>query len=275
MDKVLFIDGMNLIWRACIKFGATIDQEVDDSIVFAFNFFRNLRPLIEMFSPDKCFFVLEGRPQFRYELYADYKANRIIKLASKKETNDKFLKTKDIVINLMQYLPITICRASNYEADDVIGTLTENMKDENLSVITGDSDYIQLLQRGYNNIRVYNPIKKVDMVAPDYLFNAFKTLTGDKSDNIKRLVSDKKALAYCNDPELLKKFMELEENRASVSINKQLVEFADVPLNEIIFNEGIRDFNKLKSEFAEMKFETIINPSSWKKYVDTFDCLKY
>jgi 5'-3' exonuclease len=228
-----------------------------------------------MFSPDKCFFVLEGRPQFRYDLYSDYKANRIIKLASKQETVDKFLKTKDIVVALMQHLPITICRASNYEADDTVGSLCDNMKDESLSVITSDSDYIQLLQRGYKNIRVYNPIKKVDMVAPDYFFNAFKSLTGDKSDSIKRLVSDKKALSFCNDPALLKKFMEIEENRAAVSINKQLVEFADVPLNEIIFNEGIRSFNKLKSEFAKMKFETIINPTSWKKYVDTFDCLKY
>jgi hypothetical protein len=38
MDKVLFIDGHNAIYRACIKFGAPIansaDQEVDDSIIF-------------------------------------------------------------------------------------------------------------------------------------------------------------------------------------------------------------------------------------------------
>lgn len=274
MDKVLFIDGHNAIWRACIKFGATpVDQ--DDSIIFTFNFFRNLRPLIEDFAPDKCFFVLEGHPQFRYDLFADYKANRIIKQAAKKETNDKFLAAKDIIIPLLNYLPITLARAANYEADDVVATLCENMKTEDITVLSNDSDYIQLLQRGYPNIRIFNPIKKVDMEAPPYPYVAWKCLAGDKSDNIPSCLKPKKALEAATTPEVFKKFMEVEENRANFSVNRQLIEFRSVPEDEISLIEGARNFDLLKTEFSKMKFESIINDKSWEKYCKTFDCIKY
>lgn len=277
MDKILLIDGHNALWRACVKFGKVKADETSepDEVIFAFNFFRNLRPLIEDLSPDKCFFVLEGHPQFRYDLYADYKATRMLKQASKQETNTRFFKMRDIVLPLLQYLPITICRAANYEADDVIATLCDNMKDESLTILSNDSDYIQLLQRGYKNIRIYNPIKKMDMEAPSYPYVAWKCLNGDKSDNIPKLLSPKKAIDTVTNPDLFKKFMEVEENRANFNVNRQLIEFRSVPEEEINMVDGVSNFDKLKLAFSELKFESIINENSWKKYVNTFNCIKF
>jgi 5'-3' exonuclease len=276
MDKILFIDGHNQMWRACVKFGA-VQPDVPDEVIFAFNFFRNLRPLIEDAAPDKVFFVLEGHPQFRYDLFADYKANRIVKQASdkSKKTTETFFKTRDIILPLLQHLPVTMCRAADYEADDVVATLCENMKDEDLTVISNDSDYIQLLQRGYANIRIYNPIKKACMEAPGYPYVAWKCLNGDKSDNIPALLKPKKALETVNSAELFQKFMDIEENRANFSVNRQLIEFRSIPLEEINMQEGIRNFDALKAAFSEMKFESIINEKSWQKYCSTFDCIKY
>lgn len=242
---------------------------------FVFNFFRNLRPIVEQFEPDKCFFVLEGHPQFRYDLYADYKANRIIKQASKQEQRDKFDEVRDIIVDLIQHLPITVAMAAKYECDDVIGTLCENMKDEELTVMSNDSDYIQLLQRGYPTIQIYNPIKKVFMEAPAYPYVAWKCLAGDKSDNIKSLLKPKKALDASTNPELLKKFMEIEENRANFSINRQLIEFRPIPEEEIVIQEGVRNFDYLRSQLSNMKFESMVNDKSWNKYCKTFDCIKY
>lgn len=274
MDKILFIDAHNSMWRACVKFG-TVQPDVPDEVIFTYNFFRNLRPLIEDFAPDKCFFVLEGHPQFRYDLFADYKANRIIKQASKKETTERFLKTKDIIVPLMQHLPITTVRAANYEADDVVGTLCENMKDEELTILSNDSDYIQLLQRGYQNIGIWNPIKKNFMEAPPYPYVAWKCLNGDKSDNIPALLKPKKALETVINPTLFDQFMSVEENRANFQVNRDLIEFRAVPEEEITFKEGVRNFDALKQAFAEMKFETIINDKSWERFCKTFDCIKY
>lgn len=310
MDKILLIDAYNAFWRATVSFGPPRSHDIcegyDSNCVnpkhmnephcycgspwhvaeqfcygekysFIFNFFRNLRPQIEDGSPDKCFIVLEGFPQFRYDLYSDYKANRrLVKQASaKQEVMDKFQASKDEIIRLLQYLPITVVRSEHYEADDLVGTLCENMKEEDLTIITADADYIQLLQRGYKHITIYNPIKKAVMEAPEYPFIAYRTLVGDKSDNIPRIVSDKKALKFMSDPFAFAEFMKIEENRAKVSINKKLVQFAEVPEEEIIFQEGSRNFDLLKQKFAKMKFESIVNDKSWEKYTSTFDCLKY
>lgn len=301
MDKVLLIDAHNAMWRASIGFGPKKEapppvsggddgwemrgepapppdpekEKRTEEYVLIFNFFRNLRPIIELFSPDKCFFVLEGHPQFRYDLFADYKANRIIKQASSKDKLDSFLKNKDEIVKILQHFPVTMARAANYEADDVIATLCDNMRDEELTILSNDSDYIQLLQRGYPNCRIYNPIKKTFMEAPPYPYVGWKCLNGDKSDNIPALLKPKKALDTINSPELFQKFMDVEENRANFSVNRQLIEFRSVPMEEISLQEGIRNFDIVKQEFARMDFQSIINDKSWEKYTKTFDCLRY
>lgn len=297
MDKVLLIDFNNAVWRASIGFAPKKPvvappkddwemyggdeptpepkKEVDDSIIIIFNFFRNLRPLIEQFSPDKCFAVLEGHPQFRYNLFSDYKANRIIKSASQQELRDKFNAAHPEIVRLLQYLPITLAYAANYEADDTIGALCDNMKDEKLTVLTNDSDYIQLLQRGYKDITIYNPIKKETMVAPEYPYVAWKCLAGDKADNIPSLLKPKKVMEAVNDPVIFKKFMDIEENRANFNVNRQLIEFHSIPEEEIVLQEGVRNFEELKKEFAKLEFQSIINEKSWEKYTKTFDCLRY
>jgi len=309
MDKILLIDAHNAIWRASVGFGPKQNHQVcvgtcnhklaaegkshctcgqewnlddhrcfsqaNEDYVIIYNFFRNLRPIIEQFEPEKCFFVLEGHPQFRYDLFADYKANRLVKQASKKDTMDKFHRSKREIVRLMQYLPITTARAANYECDDVIATFCEDMQSEDLTVLSNDSDYIQLLQRGYPNIKIYNPIKKEFMENPAYPYVAWKCLNGDKSDNIPPILKPKKALDTINSPELFAKFLEVEENRANFNVNRQLIEFRSVPVEEIEIKEGIKDFLTLKQEFATMKFESIINDKSWDKFYKTFDCLKY
>lgn len=113
------------------------------------------------------------------------------------------------------------------------------------------------------------------MEAPAYPYVAWKCLNGDKSDNIPALLKPKKALDAVNNPEAFKKFLEIEENRANFNINRQLIEFRSVPLEEINIREGIRNFEILKQEFIKMQFESIVNDNSWTKFKKTFDCLKY
>jgi 5'-3' exonuclease len=297
MDKILLIDGHNALHRANTTFtfkkhtnqvadefkcecgGEWIDgkcsEEPNPEFIPIYNFFRNLRPIIELFAPEKCFFVLEGHPQFRFDLFAGYKASRFVKYASKKEELNKFFKYKDRVVDLLKYLPITICRAEKYECDDVIGALSENLKDEDLVILSNDSDFIQILQRGYKHCRIYNPIKKTFMEPPAYHYIGWKSLNGDKSDDIPSLLTPKKALDAISSPEKLKKFLSLEENRANFNINRQLIEFLPVPEEDIEFREGQSEFDKLKEEFVQMKFETITNDKSWERYKNTFNCIKY
>src|ERR1700682_6063852 len=101
MDKVLLIDGFNFIWRADIKFKSFNSKNTTYKYTTVYNFFRNLRALIEEFDPDKVFFVLEGKSNFRYSLFSDYKANRkIIKTSSSESATNTFIEQRDRIIEL-------------------------------------------------------------------------------------------------------------------------------------------------------------------------------
>ena len=273
-DTVMLIDGMNMLWRANMSWGKD-KQDEKSQYVMIYNFFRNLRPLIEKFSPHKVFFVMEGYPKHRYEIYADYKANRIIKTAQKQEQHDQFHLNKKEVVRLLKYLPITVCRAADYEADDVIATLAENLKEENVIIVSNDTDYIQLLQKGYSNIKIYNPIKKVFVEAPDYFYLPWKCLRGDPSDHISGFMSDAKAEKMVRNPNLLQQWMSIEENRANFAINKKLIEFAHVPEEDITIEDGKTNFSSLREEFIKMDFQSLIKQDTWEKFCFTFNCIKF
>lgn len=270
MDRILFIDYYNFLHRACVKFEAS---NIPDEEIFTFNFFRNLRPIVEKFNPDKCFFALEGHPQFRYNLFAEYKANRIIKNASKLNRNESVAKTSSIVIDILKLFPVSIAKAKDFEADDLIASLCDNLKNEDITIISNDSDYIQLLQKKYNKIQIYDPIKKEFQKNTTYPYVVWKSLAGDVSDNIPQIVSDSKAKELSSNPRKLLKFFENDENRTNFNLNRNLIEFRMIPLDEIAIMDGTANFIEIKKRFEKLQFKSILK--NWDKYVNTFNCLKY
>ncbi len=281
------IDGYNAMWRATHTMDFSkktpadpnaepvIKEDKPDYLII-FNFFRNLRPIIELFSPDKCFFVLDGHSDSRYALYPEYKANRIVKYGAKQELMTRFNTQKSEIVRLLKLLPISTISAKAYEADDVIATLCQDLKDDEITVLSNDSDFIQLLQRpDLKNLKIYNPIKKVFMEAPKYHYVGWKSLAGDTSDNIEGLVGKKKAETLIGSPEKLAKFLELEENRANFNRNKLLIELQSVPFDDLVVDEGVANWDALKVEFNRMEFASITNDKSWAKYTSTFSCIKF
>ena len=282
MDKVLLIDGHNFLWRANVGFKSPLKvvnpnaTTPSDEFIIIFNFFRNLRPVIEQFSPNKCFFVLEGHPKFRYDIFPEYKANRrIVKTGAQQESKDRLYEHKDVIFSLLKHLPITLAKAENYECDDVIATLAENMQDEDVTILSNDSDFIQILEKGYKNVKLYNPYMKDYVSITPYPYLAWKCLRGDDTDNIPGFkgIGDKTAAKLLSDPKKFDEFLDQEERRAHFNINRSLIEFRQVPLEEIQFTEGVVNWDKLKEEFTKMQFNSIVNEKSWTKYVNTFNCL--
>lgn len=267
-DQILIIDFMNYVHRCRVG-------DLTGEHVLVFNFFRNLRSTIEQFKPAKLFFALEGYPKYRYDLYAGYKSNRIVKTAAKKSTSEQVIMSANVIQQLLLLLPTTLVHHPDFEADDVINTLCLNMKEENIIICSSDSDCIQILQNDNKNCELYNPIKKAFIFPPTWPYVVWKSLVGDKSDSIPRLLSEKKALGLINSPPLFKKFLDIEENRANFNINRQLIEFRKIPEEELSIKEGINNFKKLHEEFFRMKFESIINDYSWDRFKSTFNCIKY
>lgn len=260
---------MNAMWRAKINFSSS-KSGVDDSFAITFNFIRNLKATIEQFKPDKVYFVLEGKPEFRYNLLASYKANRIVKTAAQQETRDLFRENKYQIYEILDNLPLTVISHSDYECDDVINSLVKKNKDHENIVISNDSDYIQLLQVNGLNVQIYNPFSKSLMVAPEYNYVQFKSLKGDSSDNIPGIMGPKKA-----EKTLVKENFTSHLNAEEFEIfqrNMMLISFVDIESTDS-FDDGkwkIKEnkFNedKLIQKFSELNFKSLMEEKYFNKF---------
>lgn len=152
------------------------------------------------------------KPTFRHTSYAGYKAGRA-------KTDDSLVEQIKESRNLCKALSIPLYECEGFEADDLLGTIAEQLKkekDTRIIIASGDMDTLQLvdgdrvtvytMRKGTETI-LYNEQAVIDRFGfgperiPDY-----KGLAGDPSDNIIGIkgIGDKTAT------ELIKKYGEIE-----------------------------------------------------------------
>ncbi|MFC1756842.1 DNA polymerase [Patescibacteria group bacterium] len=155
-----------------------------------YGFTSTLLKTIRDFNPDylvACFDLPE--PTFRHQVYDKYKAKRP-QMASELSFQIEGAK------KLAKLFGIPTYEKAGFEADDVLATIVEQVKNENVEVIivTGDLDTIQLvspkvrvytMKRGITDSVMYDEkaVKERYGFAP-VLLPDFKGLMGDPSDNI-------------------------------------------------------------------------------------------
>lgn len=196
----------------------------------------------------------------------------MIKYANKQDKSELFNKNKNIIFDLLKYLPVTLWQSNDYEADDIIYTLCKDLQSEEIIVLSNDSDFIQLLQE-FDNIKIYNPIKKTYMTKPMYHYVVWKSLAGDKSDNIPKIISDKKAEVLASNPEKLRIFLTNEEIRANFSINYELIKFKCIDYNDITITYGSKNYDILFDKFKEYDFKSLLNNKTKDTFISTFENL--
>ena len=264
--RIALLDGYNLMHRS--RFGA----KGDNGIIFTF--FRSLRPLLAELNPDKIYLVLEGVPLHRQSLDAEYKANRRIEPGTPKwDEMVEFRRQKRIIVELLQSLPITIAKHPGMECDDTIASLVHMHADDECVVVSTDTDFIQLLSR--SNVRLYNPVRKDYVPGVNYDYVAWKSLRGDKTDNVPAVggMTDKASEKLLADPGKLENFLSEGTNRADYSRNLDLIRLKIAPIEEIELIQPSVDFGSLRDRFADLKFFSMVNDTSWNKYVSTFDSI--
>ena len=267
--KVLLLDGYNLMYRARHSMARGYGGE--HTIVYAF--FRSLRPLVEKFSPDKIYFVLEGYPKKRMALAPDYKGSRTY------HDRDGFKAQRRKISDILkEQFPVSVVRHKDFECDDVLANLIryEHSEDQCV-VVSSDSDFIQLYNSD-DNVEVYNPIRKKFVEKPDYDYVLWKALRGDSSDNIEgfRGIGNKRALTLTKDPQLLNEYLEKEPGRhAKLQKNLEMIKFHDMKeeLQEVDHWSDEVSWEDVRYTFEEMGFFSIINEKSWEKFVNTFACV--
>jgi DNA polymerase-1 len=151
-----------------------------------YGFTRDMLYLLEERKPDAliCAFDLSG-PTFRNELYDGYKAER-------GEMPVELVGQIPKIENVLESLGIPVLTCENYEADDVLATVSRICDEAgaNCFIVTGDKDCRQLIT---DRVAVYN-IRKNQVfdaaalrddwgVSPDQVID-FQALVGDKVDNV-------------------------------------------------------------------------------------------
>lgn len=193
MEKLFLIDAYALIFRfhyAFINRPMRNAQGLNTSAIFGFAKFLN--ELVAREQP-KYLGVAFDPPggSFRRELYPLYKANR-------DATPEDIIAAVPHIKAILEAMRIPVLEVPNYEADDVIGTLSYKASccnEYDVYMVTPDKDYGQLIKE---HVSMYKPAKGgegIDIVGLDKVCETYGisepkqvidilALWGDASDNI-------------------------------------------------------------------------------------------
>jgi len=166
------------------------------------------------------------KPTFRHVAYDDYKGGR-------KESDDSLKEQLQTSRDIFDAFNIPIYELEGYEADDLLGTIAEQLKvdkDHEIIIASGDMDTMQLIDT--NQVQVYTLKKGItntilydeDAVVERYGFGSdliadYKGLAGDSSDNIKGV----KGIGAKTATNLIQSFGTVEDIYASLHKDEQLL----------------------------------------------------
>ncbi|MGW0893294.1 DNA polymerase I [Saccharopolyspora sp. NPDC002578] len=191
-----------------------------------------------------------SRKTFRSEKFTEYKANR-------SASPDEFKGQVSLIQDVLGALSVPVLSKDNYEADDVIATLTTQATGEGFSVAicTGDRDALQLVTdkvtvlyptKGVSELTRFTPQAVEDKygLSPEQ-YPDFAALRGDPSDNLPKIpgVGEKTVTKWIQQFGSLAGLIDradevkgkageaLRANLASVQLNRELTQLEhDVPL---------------------------------------------
>ncbi len=191
MNKLLLIDGSNLIFRAYYATEANPIKNLDGVYVNAvYTLISMVDKLIKDEKPTHVYIAMDsGSETFRHKLYEDYKGTRV-------SAPEKLKYQFPIIKEYFSSLGVKYGEEVNYEADDLIASYANIAKNKGflVKVVSGDKDLLQLVD---DNVEVFSPkngfAKECNYSNEVFFekygfspkrFNEYKALVGDSSDNI-------------------------------------------------------------------------------------------
>jgi DNA polymerase I len=186
-NKLLLIDGNAILHRAYHALPPL--SALDGTQVNAvYGFVSMLLRVVENLKPTHIAVAWDtAKPTFRHAEYTNYQAQRP---RAESDLSPQFKITQDVLTAM--HIPIFFLEG--FEADDVIGTIAEQVSEE-VIIVTGDRDILQLIDED-KPVRVFMPIKGLSEgklygeeetiermgVKPSQIVD-YKALVGDPSDN--------------------------------------------------------------------------------------------
>ena len=190
--KLLLIDGNSVAFRAFYALYRQLDRFTSPDGLHTnaiFTFKNMLDAIMKQTNPTDILVAFDaGKVTFRTEMYQDYKGGR-------QKTPSELSEQLPVIREMLKDLGIKSYELKNYEADDIIGTLSKMGEDAGYTVdiVTGDRDLTQLAsdkttvlitKNGVGDTEAYTPdhMKEVNGVTPTEFID-MKALMGDSSDN--------------------------------------------------------------------------------------------
>ncbi|WP_250558226.1 DNA polymerase I [Pseudonocardia lacus] len=278
---MLLLDGHSLAYRAFFALPAeNFRTGTGQTTNAVYGFTSMLINLLRDEAPTHlavCFDV--SRKTFRSERYSDYKANRT-------STPDDFRGQVDLIKEVLRALAIPEFSVENYEADDLIATLTTQAEADGFQVLitTGDRDAFQLVsdnvtvlypKRGVSDLGRIDPAEVMTRYGlTPAQYPDFAALRGDPSDNLPSIpgVGEKTAAKWVREfgslAELTDRVDEvkgkagdaLRANLANVLLNRQLTELVrDVALDAHPAELAVRPWDReaVHRLFDELEFRVL------------------
>ena len=284
MKKFLLIDANSILNRAFYAIRPLTNPEgLNTNGIFGF--LNILLKELEEEKPDLiacCFDV--SRVTFRTGMYGDYKGTR---KETPPELKEQFAPLKE----LLSAMNIPVLEKENYEADDIIGTLSRVCSEQQTEclILTGDKDDLQLVDE-YVNVKliitrmgktettrmdIAAVAEKYDGLEPKDLIE-LKAIMGDKSDNIPgvagigevgglKLISEYKTLENIYEnidsvKDSLKKKLLADKENAFLSRDLGRI-FREVPVDTELDHYGVQPYNmaELNKMLTKLNFLSFKN----------------
>ncbi|WP_077596573.1 DNA polymerase I [Oceanobacillus kimchii] len=281
-NKLVLIDGNSIIYRAFFALPLlNNDKGIYTNGVYGFT--TMLLRILEEEKPTHMLVAFDaGKTTFRHSTYKEYKGGR-------QKTPPELSEQFPVLKELLDAFSIKYYQLDQYEADDIIGTLSKqaDKKDWEVTVISGDKDLLQLVseqvtvsvtKKGISDIEKYTPsymMEKME-ITPNQIIH-LKALMGDSSDNIPGVpgVGEKTATKLLKQYDSLENVYEhldevsgkkLKENltnhREDAFMSKELVTInrdspIDVSLENIPYN-GFQSTTVIQM-FKDLGFQSLLS----------------
>jgi DNA polymerase I len=187
---LLLFDGNALVHRAFHALPPLTQPKTGELVNAVYGFASTLLKVFADFKPTHWAVAFDRpTPTFRHEMFEEYKAQRP---ATPEELKSQIKR----VHQLVEAFHIPIFEIDGFEADDVLGTLSQQADEQGIEtiIVTGDNDMLQAVlprvkafapRRTFTDTILYDEeaVKQKYGIKPEQLPD-LKALAGDVSDNI-------------------------------------------------------------------------------------------
>ena len=282
MNKVMFIDGLNMFIRSYIV-NPTLDKH-GNPIGGCIGFLKSLQKVCRKFNPQEVIVVWDGHEgsQRKRSLNKEYKEGRgpirfnrrLIELSPEEQIKNKAYQ----LIRLMEYLnelPVIQITIDFVEADDVIayGARHPYYGGWDKIIVSSDKDFFQLCDK---HTSIYRPIQD-KLVTQQSILDEFKihpnnfalarAIAGDPSDNLpgvpgvglKTLAKRFPFLVNEEESDCEKIITNCAMQGKKLKLHENIMRSADLVKNNYnimqLYSPNIRPINRIFIDNAIMRFE--------------------